>query len=328
MSQVTTSMVGMAVRVVQAILAVAAPSAGVCTRAELRRAGVPEGSVGHQVRAGLLRRVGGGVFQAPALITGETPYYRAVRAHPRGAVARLSAGWLGGAAVPPVDPIDPADPRFPVEVLVPAGASVRSVIEGVSVHCTTRWDPADLVEVRPGLIATGPARTIVDLAGTGIGDHRLRHLVQTEVAARRVSLVEVAACLDRVGARGVAGAGRLRHLLHSLGDGDPVPQSELERRAAPLLGPRFRPQYRPPWYDGRRGIADFTHPETRIIVEVDGRRWHIVDQAVAEDRRRDRAATAEGWIVLRLTWDDVVNRPATTAAEITSVVAARERDAA
>jgi very-short-patch-repair endonuclease len=44
---------------------------------------------------------------------------------------------------------------------------------------------------------------------------------------------------------------------------------------------------------------------------------------MADDRRRDRAAVRHGWVVLRVTWADVTDRPAATAQEIAAVVAGR-----
>ncbi len=116
-----------------------------------------------------------------------------------------------------------------------------------------------------------------------------------------------------------------------LGDFDgeaAVPQSELEWRLTELVDQRFRRQFRPLWYDGTRGVVDLAEPTSRVIVEADGRRWHAIEQAMADDRRRDRQAAANGWLVLRVMWDDVVRHPATTAAQIAAVVAQRSRPSA
>ena len=309
----------MAGRTERVILETAARAAGVCTRAELLAAGLPARTISDRVRAGLLTGVGPGIYEVAALVGPDTPCYRAARAHPAGAISHRAAGRLWGL------PVGPPEWGEPIEVTVPCGSTSRARLAGVTLHRTRRWFDEDLAEPRPGLRATGPARTIVDLAGKEVGDRRLRHVVQTAVVARRVSLAEVAACLDRVGARGVAGSGRLRRVLSALDDGQPIPESELEGRLAPVLGRRFRRQYRPPWYDGRRGVVDFAEPESRVIVEADGRRWHASEQAMVEDRRRDRVAATHGWLVLRVTWDDVAERPEALATEVAEVVAGRVR---
>ena len=66
----------------------------------------------------------------------------------------------------------------------------------------------------------------------------------------------------------------------------------------------------------------------RLIVEADGRRWHTARQAMADDRRRDRIAAANGWVVIRVTWDDVVTRPAAIVGEIRRIADARQGRAA
>jgi very-short-patch-repair endonuclease/predicted transcriptional regulator of viral defense system len=309
----------MAGRTHSTILDVAVRSAGVCTRAELRRAGVPDRTITRQVASGLLVRVGSGIYQVPSLASADSPIHRAAKALPAATVSHLSAARLWGL------PVAPPETEEPVHLSVDRSATSRSTLPGVVVHRTRRWSATDLAEARAGLRVTSPARTIVDLAGTALTDRRLQHVVQTAVVAGQTTLAEVAACLERCGGRGSSGAGRLRRLLVELDDGEPLPESELERRVADLLGPGFRRQYRPPWYDGRRGVVDFADPVARVVVEADGRRWHATSQAMIEDRRRDRAAAANGWLVLRVAWTDVLERPTAVAGELAAIVATRRR---
>lgn len=309
----------MAGRTHSAILDVAVRSAGVCTRAELRRVGVPNRTITRQMASGLLVRIGPGIYQVPSLASAESPIHRAAKSLPAAVVSHLSAARLHGY------PVAPPDAGEPVHVTVDRGATSRSALPGVVVHRTRRWPAEDLAEVRPGLVATGPAQTIVDLAGTALTDRRLRHVAQTAVVAGQTTLAEVTGSLEQCGGRGICGAGRLRRLLGELDDGEPLPASELERRVTSLLGPGFRRQYRPPWYEGRRGIVDFADPVARVIVEADGRRWHATGQAMIDDRRRDRTAAANGWLVLRVAWTDVVERPTAVAGELAATVATRRR---
>ncbi len=112
---------------------------------------------------------------------------------------------------------------------------------------------------------------------------------------------------------------------------EPVPASLLERRAGELLRSNgiegWVPQYRPPWYDGLRGVVDLAWPEDRMVVELDGRRWHATTQAQAEDRRRDRAAAAHGRFVLRFGWQEVMRRPGLVVGECRTVLEGRRRSA-
>lgn len=312
----------MAGRIEAMVLKVAAGSAGVCTRAELRAAGVVDRTISARLEAGTLVRTGDGVFEVPALVTADTPLYRAAKAHPSGALSHRTAARLWGL------PITPASTQDPLEVTVPRPASTRPAVPGVIVHRARRWSNTDVARPMPGLSATAPARTMLDLAGVGLGEQRLRHMAQTALTAGLLTVEDLASCLDRVGGRGVAGSGRLRRLVAAFDDGEPVPQSALEWRLAELLDDRFGRQYRPPWYDGIRGVVDVAEPISRVIVEGDGRRWHATEQAMVEDRRRDRLASLHGWLVLRVTWSDIVVRPETTTAEIDAIVARRTRTAA
>jgi very-short-patch-repair endonuclease len=56
------------------------------------------------------------------------------------------------------------------------------------------------------------------------------------------------------------------------------------------------------------GRVDFVYPDARLIVEVDGRRFHG-PETFESDRRRDNAAQLVGWRVLRFTWRMVTEQP-------------------
>ena len=57
------------------------------------------------------------------------------------------------------------------------------------------------------------------------------------------------------------------------------------------------------------GRVDAAYPESRLIVEVDGRRWHTRVEDFERDRRRDIEAGLLGWRVVRFAWSDVVRTP-------------------
>ncbi len=238
-----------------AIRAVAAKAAGICTRAELREAGVPARTISARIAAGFLRKVGSGLYEVPMLVNDQTPVVRAARAHPRGAISHVGAARLWGFVVAP-----PA-PDEPVDVAVPRPVGGRPSVNGVRVHVSRRWSPADLGEPVSGLLATGPARTSIDLAGTTMLDRRLRHLVQSQIVAGQPTLAELTDCLHRLGGHGVTGSGRLERLLADLGGTRALAESELERRLAQLLDPRFECQFRLPGTPG--SAAWSTSPRQR-----------------------------------------------------------------
>lgn len=72
--------------------------------------------------------------------------------------------------------------------------------------------------------------------------------------------------------------------------------------------------------NGEPGLrVDFCFRSARLVVEVDGARWH---QDVQRDRRRDNALARLGWRVLRFTWADVVHDSARVVREIRAALGA------
>lgn len=64
------------------------------------------------------------------------------------------------------------------------------------------------------------------------------------------------------------------------------------------------------------GRADFTYESLQLIVEVDGYDPHRGRIAFREDRTRDRANLARGYLTLRFTWEDVMKAPETVIADL------------
>jgi very-short-patch-repair endonuclease len=67
-------------------------------------------------------------------------------------------------------------------------------------------------------------------------------------------------------------------------------------------------------------LVDVVWPEHRLIVEVDGRKWHIGKRAFGEDRRRDRKLVRAHWRVVCFTEDQVAADPAGVAAELSALL--------
>lgn len=176
----------------------------------------------------------------------------------------------------------------------------------------TRYLPASDVVELDGRRVTSVERTVCDLAAV-VSAHRLQRLIEWSITHDRMSAGSFRACAAGFCRRGRTGSARIRLLRHELLDAGPVAASELERRAFELLRMHgmsgFKAQFTPPWYDGVRGIVDVAWPAEQLILELDGRRWHALTEAMAEDRRRDRLAAQHGWLVVRATWDEVVHRP-------------------
>ena len=55
---------------------------------------------------------------------------------------------------------------------------------------------------------------------------------------------------------------------------------------------------------------DLVDRKHRIVIECDSWQWHGDRKGFLKDVRRYTLLSADGWTVLRFTWDDVMLRPA------------------
>jgi very-short-patch-repair endonuclease len=161
---------------------------------------------------------------------------------------------------------------------------------GIRVHQTLSLN----VAVHNGLPLTTPARTLKDLART---------LTDDEVE-------------------------RAREQAHILGlvipdGGDRYPdftRSEAERRLKRLCKaaqlPMPRTNARVNGYE-----VDAFWPAHRLIVEVDGYRYHRTRQAFERDRRKDAALQAAGFRVVRITWSRLTTEPYSVSAQLGALLA-------
>lgn len=294
------------------VVSLASGNGRVVTGRQLAEAGVAAHLL--ETRHGrLLTRFSQGVYVLGHL-TADVRLRAALASVPAAAASHRSSAGLHGLAVPALGK---------AELL--STAPTRRRLDGVHIR-TTRWLPAEDVKTVDGLRVTTVARTLCDLAAV-VPAGRLRHVMELAMADGQVTAAEVQACAAAYCRRGRPGSGLVRALKHELLDDTPLAASILERRAHRLLRAAgiggWVPQYQPPWYDGVRGVVDLAWPDERVVVELDGRRWHATTRAQDDDRRRDRLAVAHGWTTIRFNWQEVTGRPAAVVAEISAVLAAR-----
>jgi very-short-patch-repair endonuclease len=79
---------------------------------------------------------------------------------------------------------------------------------------------------------------------------------------------------------------------------------------------------------GRRLVPDCVFHAEKIMVEVDGFAFHGDRRAFERDRKRDSLAAAAGWVVLRFTWRQIVERPDEVVARLQAVLCLRRRKTA
>ncbi len=187
-----------------------------------------------------------------------------------------------------------------IEAQVPHGSSRRSVRRS-AVRRRRRHLPEHLLT---GVRVTGVLDTLVEVCR----DRPLLEAVVVLDSAFRARAV----CVEEVRrAAGLLRGPSRRRLLRALAHADPLSGSPLESvlrvhlLRAGVRGWQTQVVLRDA--QGRHILrADFCFPAARLVVEVDGRRWH---QDATKDRGVDNRLAAAGWRVLRFTWSQVVNDP-------------------
>ena len=282
------------------LMAYAASNAGVVSRSEALAIGVPSSSLHRWVEEGRLVKVGTGVYVLPGVLTSERSLLRAATAALGAVVSHESAARLHR--------LDGLDPKR-VTVTVPARRSNR--FAGVIVHQSTDLVEPETTEVE-GMTVTDVPRTIIDLAAV-LTKQPLAMAVDQAVRMKLSTYEEIAGRLEATARRGKPGVVKLRGLLSVRLGGSFVSDSALETMALQLIESAGlslpSTQYRPSWLRRVNGRVDLAYVEEEIIVECDSMRWHGTEESFQLDRHRDNLAQLAGWIVLRVTWGDITNRP-------------------
>jgi very-short-patch-repair endonuclease len=186
------------------------------------------------------------------------------------------------------------------------GRHVRSR-PGVRVHRAGALDIRD-VRMHHGFPVTAPARTLLDCAATPALDRLLNE-------ARALKLVtdpELEAAMER--SPGHRGGAALRALLAAETETG-FTRSKAERLLKRLV--RDAGLERPIFNTTVEGVeADAYWPRLRLVVEVDGHRFHGHYQAFQRDRAKANRLIAAGYVVLRFTWPQLTHRPLLVVATI------------
>jgi hypothetical protein len=305
---------------------------GVLGGAQLRGAGASDDAIRHLVSTGALVRAGASVYVTPAapptwrqqlwvgLLDRRAP---CVSVGATLVVARRSAAALHGL---------PGFPERGVELLAHerlgrvAGTRRRQLAS----LAVTSWLPPAHVGPVSGVPATSLARTLFDLAGMS-SERRLRtgapfvHAKRVERAldtaiGRGLDLAQVADVVATLGGRGRPGTTLMRRLLDDRGQGFVATESELEDLLVSVLTAHGvpLPERQGVTGDGAGviGRVDFVYRPQRLVLEGDSRRHHTALSDWDHDRWRDARLAASGMRVIRVTWDDLVHRPAALAATV------------
>ena len=177
-------------------------------------------------------------------------------------------------------------------------------------------------QVLNGLPLTSVSRTLIDLGQVADAD-TVERALESALRERHTSVESLTVMLATIPF--VPGTGALRRLLTLRPSGLPPTESDAETLFAQLSRraglPEPQRQFLVPTAEGTFRV-DFAWPAQRLAAEVDGAAAHGSRDALARDLRRQNrlllSLAPAGWLLLRFTWDDLVNaRPAAqTAAKL------------
>ncbi|HSH61545.1 MAG TPA: DUF559 domain-containing protein [Acidimicrobiales bacterium] len=286
---------------------------GLVTRAQGLSAGMSNAEVDRRLRAEEWERLARDVYRVPG---SAYTWRQAVLAAVLTAGTGAAASHRSAAALWRL----PGFEAGPVDVTRLRG---RSRVARLGTLHETRFLPPGHVTVVGGIPVTSPGRTLLDLCGT-LHPKRAERAVANALAMKLVTPAHLQVLLAEAGKRGRSGSGLLRRLVDERDDGQPPPESELEGLLMTVLGAAGLPAPDRQVHLGDEtapiGRVDFAYRHARLVLEADSRRHHSNWLDAEADRRRDAALMSSGWIVLRVTWDQLVHRPEEVTAAVRGVL--------
>ncbi|MEO8283162.1 MAG: hypothetical protein ABI568_07115 [Pseudarthrobacter sp.] len=287
------------------------PAFPVASTQQLGTAGLEERVLTAAVRSGFLLRLRRGAYVRTTDWRAAEPWTRddlKIQAHflstgGRSRYSHVSAARLHGCHVWDVGPLVHVTTDY-ANTRKSSGGDVRTHrMDLQPADLSTLWSP-DGREI----LTTSIERTVLDCArilpleqAAVIGDHALckgaridsMRRLSKESPVKRGSrrALDLLAVLD--GRSESVGETRTRLLLRSFGLTMFIPQFEIRTTRG-----RFR--------------ADFADPESRVVIEFDGRgkytEYKPTDAVLLAERSRENALIEEGWLVLRVEWKQL-DRP-------------------
>lgn len=297
-------------RVERRVAALASRQHGVITRAQLLAAGLGAGAIDHRVRNGRLQLLHRGIYLAGhATPTWRAREIAAVLACGAAVLSHRSAACFWE-ALP-----YPAASSTAVDVTVTRRGPESK--PGIRVHRARTLARRDYA-IHDEIPVTTPPRTVLDLAVSDLPGEVERALGEM-LARRRLSERQLRDQLARNPGR--QGAGVLRALI-DLDGGPAASRSEAERRLLRLVRAAGLPI---PEANVRVGgfEVDFIWRQQRLVVEVDGYRFHSSRSRFEDDRKRDASLAALGYTVLRVTWRQLTREPEAVVARLAAALARR-----
>lgn len=288
---------------------------GAFTAAQARVAGVSARQLRSRVQSGILQQ------------TGVRTYRSALT--PAGALGDLHAlvldigepCWASGPSAAALHRYDTFELHRPFHVLTLRDRNVRRI--GAVVHTTIDLPLIDRSEV-DGVPVLSPTRTLIDLA-RHVDSARLTAALDSALPDRRTTeefLHRRITALRRQGRYGIP-------TLLAVIEGRELSRgghSWLERRFLELVGSAGLPRPLTQQVLGRAGDrlirVDCRFPDTPVVVELLGYRWHASPAQLARDAERLNALVLDGLVPLQFTYHQVVQESTRVIATVTQALEA------
>ncbi|MGI8714256.1 MAG: DUF559 domain-containing protein [Solirubrobacteraceae bacterium] len=293
--------------------AIATVQRGLVSRGQLLQAGLSHDVIRRLVRRHWLIEVYPGVFAVGYYRAADVPVVRETAA----ALAVRSPGWLShqsAAAVWGVTCIN--EYAEPAHVTVAVDSAPHRA--GVQVHRSHSLQAADR-RIHDGLPVTSPNRMLLDVAAEST-DRELERACDDVLVKRLARASDVRQVL--ASANGHRGRKRWQSVLDTHTE-TTLTRSEAEERMLMLIRASGLPE---PVVNHRlHGFeVDFHWPRERLVLEVDGFRYHSSRTAFERDRERDAILSPHGLSLMRVTWRQLQDEPLAVIARLAQALATAE----
>jgi Transcriptional regulator, AbiEi antitoxin len=282
---------------------------GVLTRAQLISFGLHDSQVARLVRQQVLRRLDRGVYILGVL---EPTWHQYAWA---AVLLGGRSGRLIGASAAVFEGL--TDPSLPILLGVDSssGLTSRDWLTVVRQRATTR--PSGSLASPPRTLIED---TVLDLCAAASNEAGVIGFLTMSVP-RLTNSRRLAGALER--------RGRIAHrtliadiiAATAIGVQSPLEFRWIKHVERPHRLPIPTRQYRLP----SGAVADGAYEEFRVLLELDGRRYHDGDRRF-RDWRRDNLSGEDGWLTLRYGWHDTVVESCETAGNLVRVLHRRGYD--
>jgi very-short-patch-repair endonuclease len=277
---------------------------GVVSRAQLLAAGIGPGAIETRLKRHQLHPLHRGVYAVghTALVPLARELAAVLACGPGAVLSHRTAAWLW-------------------RILEFAGELIEVTVPrsnrrpGLIVHRSRSLGPED-TRMHLGLPVTAPARTLLDL-GEVVTARELERAFDEAITQRLTTHSAGAAAVQQ--ANGHRGIRAVRDLL-ARSEEPTITRSEAEERLLALTKEAGLPAPEVNAYVATH-LVDFLWTDRRLVVEVDGYRFHSSRRAFERDRRRDADLNAAGFRVIRITWRQLVEEPLGVIARLAQALA-------